>query len=108
MVAEASGCCASDVSAVATAFPSASAGIMQPMLVANAAQMIDTIPIIAILSMSCPLLSFVGECAASRSCSSLFVDLVLDILFAFPRLCGRRDVDGGEDAENVGLHHSGQ
>ncbi len=51
MVAEASGCWANAVRAVATERPSPSAGIMQPMLVVKPAVMIEVIAIMVELSM---------------------------------------------------------
>src|ERR1035437_7287421 len=54
MVAEASGCWASDVSAVATALPSARAGPMQPKPVVIPAMTIDATAIIVMLSTITP------------------------------------------------------
>src|ERR1035438_9721018 len=54
MVAEASGCWASAVSAVATALPSASAGPMVPKPVVMPAMTIDAIAIIVMLSTVSP------------------------------------------------------
>ena len=51
MVDDASGCCASALSAEATALPSPMAGIMQPMLVAKPAVAIDVTAIIVMLSI---------------------------------------------------------
>jgi len=51
MVAEASGCCASAVSAFDTERPSPSAGIMQPMLVVKPAVMIEVIAMRVVGSM---------------------------------------------------------
>jgi hypothetical protein len=53
-VAEASGCCASAVSAVATDRPSLSAGIMHPMLVAKPAVQIEAIAMSVTLSIIFP------------------------------------------------------
>jgi hypothetical protein len=55
IVAEASGCCASEVSAVATDRPSLSAGIMHPMLVAKPAVTIEAMATEVVLSIWCPL-----------------------------------------------------
>src|SRR5271170_1760913 len=54
IVAEASGCCASEVSAVATARPSPSAGHMQPMPVVMPAVAIDTTATTVTLSIRSP------------------------------------------------------
>src|ERR1039458_5868130 len=54
MVAEASGCWASEVSAVATALPSASAGPMEPKLMVMPAMTIDATAIIVMLSTVSP------------------------------------------------------
>ena len=59
MVDEASGCWASEVSAVATALPSAIAGIMHPNPVVNPATMIDVTAVIVMLSMNFPSIQFV-------------------------------------------------
>jgi hypothetical protein len=53
MVAEASGCWASAVSAVATARPSPRAGAMQPMLVAKPAVVIEATAMRVMLSIEC-------------------------------------------------------
>ena len=55
IVAEASGCCASAVSAVATERPSPSAGAMQPMPVVRPAVTIEATAMRVMLSMVCPL-----------------------------------------------------
>lgn len=55
IVLDASGCCASAVSAVATARPSLSAGPIQPKLVVTPAVIIDAIAINVMLSMVRPL-----------------------------------------------------
>src|SRR5664279_5398262 len=55
MVAEASGCWASELSAVATALPSASAGPMHPKPVVMPAMTIDATAIIVMLSIASPL-----------------------------------------------------
>src|ERR1035441_1222765 len=57
IVAEASGCCASEVSAVATARPSPSAGHIQPMPVVMPALAIDTTATTVTLSIRSPCLS---------------------------------------------------
>jgi hypothetical protein len=51
IVDDASGCCARELRADATALPSLSAGNMVPMAVVNPAVMIDAIAIIVVLSM---------------------------------------------------------
>ena len=51
MVADASGCCASDVRAVATARPSPSAGHMQPMPMVRPAVAIETTAMRVLLSI---------------------------------------------------------
>lgn len=51
MVVAASGCCASEVKAAATARPSPMAGAMQPMEVVNPAMAIDAIAMIVVLSI---------------------------------------------------------
>jgi hypothetical protein len=56
-VAEASGCCANEVSAVATALPSANAGPMQPNPVVRPAMAIDTTAMIVVLSIVSPALA---------------------------------------------------
>ena len=54
MVEEASGCCASELNAVATALPSASAGPMHPKLVVMPAMMIEVMAISVMLSIGYP------------------------------------------------------
>src|ERR1700677_4431032 len=89
MVEAASGCWASAVKAVETARPSPSAGAILPTAIVTPAQIIDTIAIQVMLSMGVLSLRWDGN-----SC------------FTVSRGC--RDVDGGEDAENVSLHHAGE
>src|ERR1017187_9536106 len=96
IVAEASGCWASELKAVETARPSPSAGPMLPSAMVRPAVMIETTAMIVILSI---ILSF-----------GWFV-----IVSSFDRqrrlglACARRgcDVNGSQNAENVGLHHAG-
>jgi hypothetical protein len=51
MVGAASGCCAIELSADTTDFPSPHAGIIQPIPVVRPAVAIDTIAIVVVLSM---------------------------------------------------------
>jgi hypothetical protein len=53
MVGAASGCCATDARAAATALPSLKAGNIQPMPVVKPAVIIDTIAIVDMLSIFC-------------------------------------------------------
>src|ERR1700691_1376908 len=79
MVAEASGCCASAVSAVATERPSPNAGPMQPKPVVRPAVTIEAIAMRVMLSIECPLvvsLEFQVLGAASATAMQL-ADLVL-------------------------------
>src|SRR5664280_3046185 len=92
MVAEASGCCASAVSAVATARPSASAGPMVPKPVVRPAMMIEATAMSVWLSMS-----FSG-------CDVKDSGLRRGLL----RSDRRGDVDRRQDAEDVGLDHAGE
>src|SRR5580658_6680411 len=94
MVAEASGCWASDVSAVATALPSASAGPMAPRLMVMPAMTIDATAVIVRLSTKSPFA--VSNCIALRR-----------FRFGLTDSRGGCDVHGREDAENVRLHHAG-
>src|ERR1022692_1100077 len=87
MVAEASGCCASALSAIATDRPSPSAGSIHPTLVVSPAVTIEETAMRVGLSMECPLfVSSVGH--------------RLGLEFAGAR--GGRDVNRGQDAEDVG------
>src|ERR1039458_6781730 len=96
MVAEASGCWASEVSAVATALPSASAGPMEPKLMVMPAMTIDATAIIVMLSTISP------RCCRSSCCIVL---RGFRLRLAYSR--GGRDVHRCQDAEDVGLHHAG-
>lgn len=51
IVGEESGCCAIDSNALTTAFPSAIEGIIAPIAIVKPAVMIETNPIIVMLSM---------------------------------------------------------
>src|ERR1039458_1279375 len=64
MVAEASGCCASEVSAVATALPSAKAGPMVPKPVVMPAMTIDATAIVVGLSTISPFVVLVHAAVA--------------------------------------------
>src|ERR1700722_15339792 len=94
MVAEASGCWANEVSAVATALPSASAGPMAPKLIVMPAMTIDATAIIVRLST-------VSPCVVCNSCLNGYR------LGLTASRC-RRDIHRCQDAEDVGLHHAGE
>src|ERR1700679_3920596 len=81
MVAAASGCCAIDERAMATALPWPKAGPMQPMPIVMPAVMIDAVAIQMALSMST---LFCGDS------------------------CGGRDVNRSQDTKDVGLDHACQ
>src|ERR1700689_4061653 len=85
MVADASGCCASEDKAMATARPSPSAGPMQPMPMVMPAVTIDASAMTVMLSMG-------GSLFAGRRLGA----------------GGSRDIHCGQNAENVGLNHSGE
>src|ERR1039458_3279298 len=95
MVAEASGCWASELSAEATALPSASAGPIVPNPVVRPATTIDATATIVMVSIRCP---FRVLAKASLCC--------LGLRLGFADAGGGRNVDRRQDAENVGLHHS--
>src|SRR5580692_3259796 len=86
MVAEASGCCASEVSAVATARPSPSAGHMHPTPMVSPAVAIETIAMRVLLSIRNPLRGQFGFTYQGRG----------------------RDVNPGQNTEDVGLNHAGE
>src|SRR5271166_5559064 len=89
MVLAASGCCASELKAVETARPSPSAGAMLPSAMVTPAVMMEMIAIRVVPSMMCPFVADgLGSCCAGSR--------------------GGCDVNGGEDAENVGLNHAGE
>src|SRR5580700_9131256 len=93
MVAAASGCCASAVSAVATDRPSPKAGPIHPKLIVMPDVAIEATAITVGLSML-----FLWLIQGLWCCFGL----------GFARARGGRDVDRGQDAEDVGLHHSGE
>src|ERR1035438_9349152 len=95
MVAEASGCWANEVSAVATALPSARAGPMQPKPVVMPAMTIDATAIIVMLST-----------VFSFSCRSSCWNGFQGRSFGLTDPRGGRDVNRCQDAENVGLHQA--
>src|SRR5277367_5717690 len=97
MVAAASGCCARELNAVATARPSPRAGPTLPRAIIRPAVTIEAIAMSVMLSMGSPD-------AVGRHASSLFIGTAPGC--ALTR--GGRDVDRGQDAENVGLHHAGE
>src|SRR5476651_444931 len=67
IVAEASGCCAREVRAVATARPSPSAGHMQPMLVVRPAVAIEATAMKVLLSMGDDDYGWVGDGTAGAA-----------------------------------------
>src|SRR5580692_10236077 len=88
MVAEASGCCASAVSAVATDRPSPSAGAMHPMLIVRPAVTIEATAMRVMLSIVMSFVNFVGSFDGHR----------LKLGLAGAR--GGGDVNRGQDAED--------
>src|ERR1039458_9139529 len=97
MVAEASGCWARELSAVATARPSASAGIIVPIPMVKPAITIDATAIIVMLSMGSPFVVVVHV--------SMYR---LGFQLGLTDSRGGRDVHRCQNAENVSLHHSGE
>src|SRR5664279_3444298 len=95
MVAEASGCWASELSAVATALPSASAGPIVPNPVVRPATTIDATATIVMVSIGFP---FRVLARASRCC--------LGLRLGSADAGGGRNVDCPQDAEDIGLYHS--
>src|ERR1700677_4392783 len=91
IVAEASGCCASDDRAIATARPSPSAGAIVPNAVVRPAVAIDATAMVVRESTGCPWVwSWMRGLWGGRA-----------------RARRGRDVHGGEDAEDVRLDHPG-
>src|SRR5580700_6636909 len=97
MVAEASGCCASELKAVETARPSPSAGPTLPRAMVRPAVTIDTVAMVVMLSIMFPLVD-------SSVVSSFWRGRGLGL--ASP--CAGRNIYRSQDAEDVGLHHAGQ
>src|SRR5665647_75896 len=98
IVAEASGCWASEPSAFATALPSASAGPIVPKPVVMPAMTMDATAIIVMLSIiSSP---FPVVIHASMFCHRFRLGL--------SDSRAGRNVNRGQDAEDVGLHHAGE
>src|ERR1700719_3810677 len=85
MAAEATGCCANDARAVATALPSPSAGAMQPIPIVMPAVTIDASAMRVVLSIE------ISFCAVWQL-----------------RAGSGRCIDSGKNAENIGLNHAGQ
>src|ERR1700685_2847339 len=103
MVAEASGCCASEVKAVATARPSPSAGPMQPKPVVRPAVAIEATAMRVMLSISVRFRRLVVSPSRRRA--------GLGSGFAGPwsglaSSDGGRDIDRGQDGEDISLHHA--
>src|SRR5664280_2493727 len=98
MVAEASGCCASAVRAVETAFPSARAGPRHPKLMVRPAMTIDATAIRVMLSIIYPLVDLIVN--VSNFCCL--------ISFRLPHTRCRRDVNSRQNAEDISLHHASQ
>src|ERR1700680_370998 len=90
MVAEASGCCASALSAVATERPSPSAGAMHPTPVVMPAVTIEATAMTVMLSIMVPLVGFVAVSCLSRR-----------LRFGLAGARGCCDVDRGQDTEDI-------
>src|SRR5580658_1331111 len=97
IVVAASGCCASELNAVATARPSPSAGPILPRAIVRPAVTIEAMAMSVMLSIVSPLVVVVH---ALMFCVGFRLGL------AAAR--GSRDVNRGKDAEDVGLHHPGE
>src|ERR1035438_2780301 len=95
IVAEASGCCARDVRAVATARPSPRAGHMQPMPVVRPAVAIEATATIVLLSMGGPFVAAVAISMAGRRHG-------LGIRPRFAHTRGGRYVNRGQNGEEIG------
>src|SRR5579864_7109637 len=96
IVVAASGCCASELNAVATARPSPSAGPMLPRAIVRPAVTIEAIAMSVVLSMVSPVAPNHG----SMICGGFNLRLA--------GACGRCDVNCSQNAEDIGLHHSGE
>src|SRR5476651_2905178 len=94
IVAAASGCCARELNAVATARPSPSAGPMLPSAIVRPAVKIEAIAISVMLSM---VSSPVVAARASPRCGWLGPGLRLWLAL----VRSGRDIDGRQDAEDV-------
>src|ERR1700675_1292342 len=90
MVADASGCCASEVRAVATARPSPSAGHIQPRPMVRPAVAIDTIAMRVLLSIRNPFVALVAISLLGR-------DLGLRNSLRFPHQGSGSDVNSGQN-----------
>src|ERR1700690_3177212 len=90
MVAEASGCCANEVSAVATARPSPSAGHMQPTPVVRPAVAIEATAMRVLLSIKRPWVVAVAKLTGGHGPGRWGRLRLAD-------LGGGRDVDRGQD-----------
>src|SRR5208282_1278956 len=97
IVVAASGCCASELNAVATARPSPSAGPILPRAIVRPAVTIEAMAMSVMLSMISPLVFIIQ---ASMFCAGFRLGLAVTR--------GSRDVNRGQDTENVGLHHAGK
>src|SRR5471030_698737 len=101
IVAAASGCCGRELNAVATARPSPSAGPILPSAIVRPAVKIEAIAMSVMLSMVPPPVVAVR---ASLRCVGLLSGLRVGLAV----VRGGRDVDGRQNAEDVGLHHAGE
>src|SRR4030042_7137536 len=97
MVAEASGCWARELRAVATALPSDSAGPIVPKPVVMPAMTMDATAVRVMLSIEAPFLVLFH---VSFFCPGF--------RFGLTDSCGGRDINRRQDAEDVGLHHAGE
>src|SRR5450432_72977 len=95
MVEAASGCCASELKAVATARPSPSAGPTLPMAIVRPAVTIEATAMMVMLSIMISFGSFVIVSSFLRWFG-----------FGLARADGSRNVNCGQNAEDVGLHNA--
>jgi hypothetical protein len=94
MVGAASGCCAIELRAAATDFPSLSAGNIHPIPVVSPAVIIDAIAITSTAALSIFILLLICCCCFK------FFNLFGMLLY------GRSDINRGQNAEYISLHHA--
>src|SRR5664279_122813 len=95
MVVAASGCCASELNAVATARPSPSAGPILPRAIVSPAVMIEAMAMSVMLSMVFLLAVVVHA-----------LDVLHRYTAGLTATRSGRNINRSQDAENIGLHHA--
>ena len=103
IVAEASGCCAIELNAVATERPSPSAGAITPMQIVSPEVAIDATAIVVEKLVHRHSFTFCCCCFSHLLLFSRILILFRPVLMSS---CGCCNINRGQNTENIGLYHA--